>query len=82
MACTVAVETEIGAHYNAQVRELLEHMPEQKELLDVLTRFRDDELHHLDSALEEGAEKAPGYETMVAVIRAGTRAAVWVAERV
>ncbi len=33
-------------------------------------------------ALREGAENSPAYATLVAAVRAGTRAAVWVAERV
>ncbi len=44
MACTVAVETEISQHYNDQLRELIEKAPEEVELRDVLTRFRDDEI--------------------------------------
>ncbi len=82
MACTVAVETEIAQHYNDQLRELLAHEGESAELQDVIKRFRDDELHHLDSALEHGAAAAPGYSAMVTAIRAVTRAAVAVAEKV
>lgn len=53
MACTEAVETEIGGHYNDQIRALLEMLREEpellksgelKELVDVIRRFRDDEL--------------------------------------
>jgi ubiquinone biosynthesis monooxygenase Coq7 len=38
MACTVAVETEIGNHYNNQIRELLEHAPEQTGAIERDTR--------------------------------------------
>jgi len=58
MACTEAVETEIGGHYNDQVRVLLGMLREEgveaglegledgeiKGLLEVIRRFRDDEL--------------------------------------
>ena len=82
MACTEAVETEIGNHYNAQLRELLEVAPEDEELRRILTEFRDDELEHLDKAMEEGAAQAPAHDVMVRVIRAGCKAAIYVAERV
>jgi ubiquinone biosynthesis monooxygenase Coq7 len=88
MACTVAVETEIAQHYNSQLRELMAEgetggsTEDMAELERVISEFRDDELHHLDSALEHGAAAAPGYEPLVGVVRAITRAAVAVAERV
>ncbi|KAJ8317930.1 hypothetical protein KUTeg_003021 [Tegillarca granosa] len=58
MACTVAVEEVIGDHYNSQIRELMEDDPEKhKELLKIIKKFRDDELHHHDTGLEHDAEK-------------------------
>ena len=53
MACTEAVETEIGGHYNNQLRALLAMLKddkdlmqssELKELIDIIRKFRDDEL--------------------------------------
>ncbi|EYC21471.1 hypothetical protein Y032_0019g3842 [Ancylostoma ceylanicum] len=47
MACTIAVEELIGQHYNNQLKELLADDPEaHKELLEKITKMRDDELHH------------------------------------
>lgn len=41
MACTVAVESVIGTHYNNQIRELLEDDPNShKELLEVAQSIR------------------------------------------
>jgi 3-demethoxyubiquinol 3-hydroxylase len=93
MACTEAVETEIGAHYNGQVRTLLEMVAaweaegyevsmELKELLGTLRRIRDEELEHLDHAVEHDAKKAEPYWLLTGVIRAGCRGAIWVSERV
>lgn len=93
MACTEAVETEIGSHYNEQVRVLLEwkkQMEERgeevgedmKELLQNLRRIRDEELEHLDHAVENDAKVARPYELLTNVIRGGCRAAIWVSERV
>jgi len=93
MACTEAVETEIGEHYNRQVRVLLEWAkevedsgeevsPEMRELMYTLRRIRDEELEHLDHAVEHDAKEAKPYELLTGVIRTGCRAAIWISERV
>ncbi|KAL8579457.1 ubiquinone biosynthesis monooxygenase Coq7 [Nucella lapillus] len=83
MACTVAVETAIGDHYNSQIRELMEDDPElHKDLLKKLKKFRDEELEHLDTGLEHDAEKAPFYKVLTQVIKAGCVGAVWLSERI
>ncbi|XP_029432754.1 5-demethoxyubiquinone hydroxylase, mitochondrial isoform X2 [Rhinatrema bivittatum] len=57
MACTVAVEESISEHYNNQIRTLMELDPEKyKELLQIIKKFRDDELEHHDTGLEFDAE--------------------------
>jgi ubiquinone biosynthesis monooxygenase Coq7 len=93
MACTEAVETEIGEHYNNQVRELLKWekdleargesvSPEMKELLTTLRRIRDEELEHLDHAVQNDAKEANPYELLTSVIRGGCRSAIWISERI
>ena len=93
MACTEAVETEIGEHYNNQVRELLVWEKEAKDngevlsedlqkLLEDIRRIRDEELEHLDHAVEQDAKEANPYDLLTGVIRAGCRGAIWVSERV
>ncbi len=83
MACTVAVETSIGEHYNNQLRTLLEDDPEKhKELLEIIKEFRDDELEHLETGLDYDAELAPFYSGMSNVIKAGCSVAIWLSERV
>ncbi|KAK0702590.1 ubiquinone biosynthesis protein COQ7-domain-containing protein [Apiosordaria backusii] len=93
MACTEAVETEIGGHYNAQIRKLLEMVTEWEregydvgeeftELIKTLRRIRDEELEHLDHAVEHDAQKAEPHWLLTGVIRAGCRGAIWVSERV
>lgn len=89
MACTEAVETEIGEHYNTQVKELLkweasgqEMSGEMRELLSTLRKIRDEELEHLDSAVENDAKSANPYELLTTVIRGGCRSAIWVSERI
>ncbi|KAI8910030.1 ubiquinone biosynthesis protein COQ7-domain-containing protein [Powellomyces hirtus] len=83
MACTEAVETVIGQHYNDQLRELLKiNHPEVEKLRAVIKQFRDEELEHLDTALDHDAKNAPAYPGLNAVIQQGCRAAIWVATRV
>ncbi|KAK7205596.1 catabolite repression protein CAT5 [Myxozyma melibiosi] len=94
MACTLAVETVIGGHYNDQLRELVALIEseaavaedgraseELRELAKMVSRFRDDELEHLETAVEHDAEKARPYILLTETIKAGCRAAVWTAER-
>lgn len=89
MACTEAVETEIGTHYNGQVRELLawlramedkgeglEEDEELQELVKTLKRIRDEELEHLDTAVGEDAKKAEGYAALNWVVRGDRKSVV------
>ena len=93
MACTEAVETEIGNHYNGQVRELFKWMqelkskgeefdPELTELINNIKRIRDEELEHLDHAVENDAEEAQPYGLLTNIIRSGCKGAIWISERV
>ncbi|KAF3023207.1 hypothetical protein E8E15_001771 [Penicillium rubens] len=93
MACTEAVETEIGSHYNDQVREILsweadaerrgEELDEElKEMLATFRRIRDEELEHLDHAVANDSKEAKPYDPLVDVIRFGCRAAIKISEKV
>jgi ubiquinone biosynthesis monooxygenase Coq7 len=78
MACTVAVEETIDAHYASQIDSLEES---DAELRGTLVKFRDDELQHREVALAHGAEQAPGYRLLSAAIKAGCRVAIRISER-
>jgi ubiquinone biosynthesis monooxygenase Coq7 len=78
-ACTEAVETVIEQHYAGQIAELEARDPS---LAAELSQFRDDELHHKDIAIGEGALEAPAYPLLSAVIRAGCRAAIKISEKI
>ncbi len=78
MACTVAVEETIDAHYGAQIEALSET---ESQLRSTLETFRADELEHRDIGLAHGAEQAPGYRLLARFIKAGCRAAIAVSER-
>jgi ubiquinone biosynthesis monooxygenase Coq7 len=79
MACTVAVEETIDAHYGAQLDALGSTEPELRQTVE---KFRAEEVEHRDIGLEHGAEQAPGYRLLSRVIKAGCRAAIAISERI
>jgi ubiquinone biosynthesis monooxygenase Coq7 len=76
MACTVAVETEIDRHYQAQRDALGNRDPE---LSAHIADFQAEEVEHRDTASAMGGT---GFPVMSAVIRAGCRAAIALTKRV
>ena len=78
-ACTAAVEEVIDAHYAGQVTAL---EGKDEALRATVEEFRADEAAHRDTALENGAEQAPGYRLLSAAIRAGCRVAIKLSERI
>ena len=79
MACTVAVEEVIDEHYRQQNAALAESEPE---ISAKIAQFRAEEEEHKNTGLAHGAEQAPGYELLTGAIKAGSRLAIWLAERV
>lgn len=79
MACTAAIEEEIDRHYTAQLAELGGDDPELGVMIE---EFRDDEREHRDTALANGAERAPAYGLLSGAIRLGCRFAIKVSERI
>ena len=78
-ACTEAVENVIEQHYGAQVEEIKEEEPE---LASVFAEFREDELAHRDTAVEQGAHEAPAYGLLSRLITAGCHAAIKITEKI
>jgi len=79
MACTVAVEEAIDAHYARQAAQLGEA---EAGLRGTIETFRAEELQHRDIGLAHEAELAPGYRLLTRLIKAGCRAAIAASERV
>lgn len=91
MACTVAVEEAIDEHYAAQVRELdadaEAESPDDVDkadrgLRDTFERFRLEEVHHKEIALDHDAEQARGYTVLSKAIKRGSKLAIWLSERI
>ncbi len=82
MACTVAVEEVIDEHYAAQVEKLDYMGNDEKNLRDTCKKFREEELEHRKIGLDHGAEQTPGYEVLSAIVKTGSRMAIWLSERI
>ncbi|CCK68853.1 putative monooxygenase CAT5 KNAG_0B04180 [Huiozyma naganishii CBS 8797] len=94
MACTEAVETVIGGHYNEQLRCLdsqfeqrkadgTSGVPEEVQSLTAKVKlFRDQELEHLDTAIKHDSRLAVPYMMITETIKGVCRLAIWGAERI
>jgi ubiquinone biosynthesis monooxygenase Coq7 len=78
-ACTAAVEEAIDEHYAAQIEALGDRDPALKKTVE---DFRADEAAHRQTALDNGAERAPGYRLLNQAIKAGCRVAIKLSERI
>ncbi len=79
MACTVAVEEVIDEHYARQLSALAS---DDAKLSKLIMRFRADENEHKKIGLKHGAEDLPYYAMLRSLIRAGSKTAIWLSERV
>ncbi|KAL6928636.1 Catabolite repression protein cat5 [Hanseniaspora valbyensis] len=93
MACTEAVETVIGGHYNDQLRVLNNFFKDKElikgegnyeinEIIETIKQFRDDELEHLDTAIKYDSKQAVPYMILTETIKMICRVAIFAAERV
>ena len=78
-ACTVAIEEVIDEHYGKQAEQLGD---DEKELRSVIEAFRDDERHHREIGLKEGAEQAPAFPVLKGAVKAGSKLAIWLSTRI
>ena len=78
-ACTAAVEEAIDEHYAQQIADLGERDPDLKQTVE---DFRADEAAHRQTALDNGAEQAPGYRLLSETIKAGCRVAIKLSEKI
>ena len=79
MLCTASVEEVIDEHYSSQISELKEN---EKKLKKKIIKFRKDELHHKDIAYEEGATKKGAYSILDKIIKAGSKIAINISEKI
>ncbi|KAF9533344.1 COQ7 protein [Crepidotus variabilis] len=85
MACTEAVETVIGEHYDDQLKDLATFSSNHESLpllQDVIQEFRDDELEHLDIAVDNFSHQAPAHALLSSLVGAGCKVAIEVCKRI
>lgn len=80
MACTVAVEEVIEEHYAGQAAQL-EADGDSSGLRETVEEFGAEEREHRDTGLAHQAEDAPAYDVLSALVKRGSRAAIWLSER-
>jgi len=51
-------------------------------LRDVIQEFRDDELEHLDTAVEQDSQKAPAHAFLSSVVGLGCKVAIELCKRI
>lgn len=78
-ACTEAVEEVIEEHYGRQSEALVGVDAELKHVVD---KFREEEIAHKETAVDQGAREAPGYAVLSAIIKFGCRAAIRISEKI
>ena len=79
MLCTASVEEVIDEHYQNQINEL---DSDEKVLKEKIKKFRDDELHHIDIAYEQGASKKGLYSILDKIIKTGSKVAINISEKI
>jgi ubiquinone biosynthesis monooxygenase Coq7 len=79
MACTVAVEDAVVAHYDTQLKTLDRG---EAALGATIARVRDEEQDHRDHAADHGASDAPGYRFLYGAIRLGCAVAIRLSQRI
>ena len=79
MLCTASVEEVIDVHYKNQTYKLKD---DEKDLKEKIIKFREDELHHKDIAYDQGATKKGLYGLLDKVIKASSRIAITVSEKI
>jgi len=79
MLCTASVEEVIDEHYQNQINKIGD---DEKALKKKIIKFREDELHHKDIAYENGATKEGPYSLLDKLIKAGSKIAISISEKI
>jgi ubiquinone biosynthesis monooxygenase Coq7 len=79
MACTIAVEEVIDEHYRRQAEQL---GSDEAALKQEILAFRDEEIAHRDTAQAAGGARIPAYSLLAGAIKAGSRLAIFLSERI
>ena len=79
MLCTASVEEVIEQHYKNQLKKLGQ---DEKDLKEKINSFREDEVNHKHMAYKLGANNKGIYSIMDKIIRAGSKIAITISEKI
>ena len=79
MLCTASVEEVIDDHYKNQIHQI---EADEKNLKNIIIKFRKDELHHKDIAYKNGANKDGVYSILDKMIKTSSRIAIRISEKI
>ena len=79
MLCTASVEEVIEEHYQDQLNKLGN---DEKDLKKKIEEFKEDEVHHKNTAYESGAMNNGIYSIMDKLIKTGSRIAITISEKI
>jgi len=79
MLCTASVEEVIEEHYKDQLKKLGN---DEKDLKTKIEKFKNDEVHHKNTAYESGATNKGVYSIMDKLIKTGSRIAITISEKI
>ena len=79
MLCTASVEEVIEDHYKDQLKKLGN---DEKDLKTKIEKFKEDEVHHKNTAYESGAINKGIYSIMNKLIKTGSRIAITISEKI
>lgn len=78
-ACTIAIEEVIEDHYEGQLDELNDDHPA---LSDLIRSCQQDEIEHKNKAEEYGGKQAHFFPVLSSFVKAGSRLAIFLSQRV
>lgn len=79
MLCTASVEEVIEDHYQSQLKKIGD---DEKDLKEKIEKFKADEVEHKNMAYESGATNKGLYSIMDKAIRAGSKIAITISEKI
>ena len=79
MLCTASVEEVIETHYDNQLKKI---GSDEKDLKIKIEKFKSDEVNHKNIAYDSGASKSGIYSVMDKLIRAGSKIAINISEKI
>ena len=79
MLCTASVEEVIDEHYQNQINEINN---DEKNLIEKIKKYRNDEIHHKNIAYDNGATKEGFFYLFDKIIKTGSKFAINISEKI